>query len=398
MLASDLTTAQRTKEGKAIKTFLLWSFLGSAAFHTIAMAAAPTAFWSSLPEAEEDTIEVVAEPETPVEPEKPLEQKVEPPPPEAAPEVAFAPPPPLAPDSQAPQAAGEDAPTNQPSSRSSEAVNPMTSKTGEDSGLRIGGGPIFSPFGTGFGFGNASRPTGFNPLGQPDGDSKGKPGGTPGGVPGGTATRTTAPPVPAPKPNQPACVSCPKPKYRGSEGSPRVDLTVRPDGSVEVRLRKSSGNPETDRETLETMSKWRYDPKTVPEGGIKKRVRVEYEEEGSNTQRRNEERRRQEAERQQVADRERQQREAQERQRQQPTTAVETPAKPIPPPSVAPPPEAAPPVEKPASEKPANETVAPPSEPAPVEPSPASVEAAPPPEPAPEPAPAAPAPQPSSGQ
>lgn len=167
----------------------------------------------------------------------------------------------------------------------------------------MGGGSIFSPFGTGFGFGNASRPTGFNPLGQPNGDPKGTPGGTPSGTPGSTATRTTAPPIPAP--NQPACLSCPKPKYRGSEGSPRVDLTVRPDGSVEVRLRKSSGNPETDRETLETMSKWRFDPKTIPEGGVKKRVRVEYEEEGSNTQRRNEERRRQEAEQQQVAEQER---------------------------------------------------------------------------------------------
>ncbi|MBW4690481.1 MAG: TonB family protein [Lyngbya sp. HA4199-MV5] len=385
MRASDLTTAQRAKEGKAIKTFLLWSFLGSAAFHTIAMASMPTAFWNSLPEAAEETIEVVADPETPIEPEKPeeqaIEQKVEPPPPEAASEVAFAPPPPLAPDSQAPQAAGEDAPSNLPPSRSSESVNPMTSKTGEDSGLRIGGGPIFSPFGKGFGFGNASRPTGFNPLGRPDGDSRGTPGGTPGGVPGGTATRTTAPPVPAPKPpNQPACVSCPKPKYRGSEGSPRVDMTVRPDGSVEVRLRKSSGNPETDRETLETMSKWRFDPNTIPEGGIKKRVRVEYEEEGSNRQRQNEERRRQDAERQQVAERERQQaaererqrREAQERQRQQ-TTTVE-PTKPGSSPSAAPAPVEAPPAES-----------APAAAPAPVEPAPAPVEAAPP-EPAPAPA------------
>jgi TonB family protein len=387
MLAPDLTTtpalvtAQRTKEGKAIRTFLLWSLLGSAAFHAIAMAAAPTAFWNSLPEATEETIEVVAEPETPIEPEKPVEQKVETTPPEAASEVSFAPPPPLAPDTQAPQAKGEDAPSNQPPSRSPEVVNPITSKTGEDSGLRVGGGPIFSPFGTGFGFGNASRPTGFNPLGQPDGNPKGTPGGTPGGVPGGTATRTTAPPVPTPKPNQPACISCPKPKYRGSEGSPRVDLTVRPDGSVEVRLRKSSGNPETDRETLETMSKWRFDPKTIPEGGIKKRVRVEYEEEGSTRQRQNEERRRQEAERQQIAEQERQRREAQERQRQQPQQAIETPAKPAPTPAPA---EAPAPAEKPAA--PPDPVPAPAVEaPPPPEPAPSEV-APPPPDPVPAPA------------
>ncbi|MBW4693415.1 MAG: TonB family protein [Lyngbya sp. HA4199-MV5] len=375
MLASDLTTAQRIKEGKAITRFLLWSFLGSAAFHTIAMASTPTAFWNSLPEAEEDTIEVVAEPETPVEPEKPVEQKVETPPPEAAPEVAFAPPPPLAPANQAPQTPGEDAPTNKPSVPSPTAANSLTSKTGEDSGLRIGGGPIFSPFGKGFGFGDASRPTGFNPLGQPNGDPKSAPNGNPGGTPGSTATRTTAPPVPAP--NQMTCLSCPKPSYRGTEGSPRVDMTVRPDGSVEVRLRKSSGNPETDRETLETMSKWRFDPKTVPEGGIKKRVRVEYEEEGSNTQRRNEERRRQEAEQRQAVEQERQRREAQERQRQQPTTAVETPERTAP----------ASPTPAPTTEKPVAPSAAPAPAPS-MEAPPAPVEAAPPASPAPAPAPA----------
>jgi hypothetical protein len=91
----------------------------------------------------------------------------------------------------------------------------MTNNAG-DTSLKVGGGPLFKPFGLGSGFGNATRPTGFNPLGIPTGDPQGKPGGVPngnpdgkpdgdpngkpGGVPGGTATRTTAPPVSTPKP------------------------------------------------------------------------------------------------------------------------------------------------------------------------------------------------------
>lgn len=397
----DLVTAQRKKERKAIRTFLLWSLLGSAAFHAIVMASAPTAFWNSLPDAEADTIEVVVEPEVPIAPEKPeaqkLEQTVHPPEPdvvpEVAPEMAFAPPPPpLAPTSQALQPAGEDAPTSHKSATpASEVVNPITSKTGEDAGLRVGGGPIFDPFGKGFGFGIFDRPTGFNPSGKPDGDSKGIPGGTPTGTPDGTpnstATRTTAPSsIAPPTPNQPVCLSCPKPVYQGAEGSPRVDMRIRPDGSVEVRLRKSSGNPETDRETLETMSKWRFDPKTVPEGGIKKRVRVEYEEEGSNYQQQNKERRRREAAQQQLAEQEQQRQEA-ERQRQQPQQAIETPAKSAPTPAPAP-------AEKPtAPPEPAPTPVV--EAPPPAEPAPAPPEVTPPP-PSPVPVPAVESPPASS--
>jgi TonB family protein len=105
------------------------------------------------------------------------------------------------------------------------------------------------------------------------------------------------------------CLSCPKPQYRGKEGTPRVTYDIAPDGRViNIRLRQSSGDAQTDRETLEAMSRWQFNPQTVPEGGrTNVRMRVTFEEEGSQFQRQNEERRR-EAER--LAEQERQQRES----------------------------------------------------------------------------------------
>jgi len=58
-------------------------------------------------------------------------------------------------------------------------------------------------------------------------------------------------------------------------------------------LRQSSGDEQTDRETIEAMSKWQFNPQTIPEGGrTNVRVRVTFEEQGSQFQRQNEERRR----------------------------------------------------------------------------------------------------------
>jgi hypothetical protein len=60
-----------------------------------------------------------------------------------------------------------------------------------------------------------------------------------------------------------------------------------------MRLRKSNGDSETDLETMEAMTKWQFNPKTIPEGGrINVKVRVTFEESGSQFQRENEERRR----------------------------------------------------------------------------------------------------------
>ncbi|MBM0744116.1 energy transducer TonB [Phormidium sp. CLA17] len=399
---SQTVVQQRQKEGKALKNFLIASLVGSLSFHAAVMALQVSDRGGNLPiDPTEEEMEVVVEEASPEQPLQEQIAEIEPPSetdvPDVPEEVAFAPevapPQPLVPESPTPLEKGEDAPSDQPGTDPA-AAQPMTNNAG-DTSLKVGGGPIFKPFGLGSGFGNATRPTGFNPLGVPTGDLQGKPSGDPQGKPGGvsngtgTATRSepsAVPPAVSPaKSKEPVCVSCPKPKYQGREASPRVEMKIQPDGSVQVRLRKSSGNPDLDRQTLETMSKWRFDPQSIPEGGVKKRVRVTYEEEGSITQRQNEQRRRREAERQQVAEQEQQRREAQ-RQRQQPTTAVETPAKPAPAPAAAPTLVETPPVEPVA---PLPEVV-----PAPVEPPPEPVEAAPP-EPAPiEAAPPEPAPAP----
>ncbi|UBF26356.1 energy transducer TonB [Kovacikia minuta CCNUW1] len=376
MNSSESVVRQRQKEGKALKIFLVSSLLGSLALHAVAMTFKVGNFWSYLPTApEEEEMELVVEAAPPEEPvPEEVTAEVEPPP-DVPEEVTYAtevaPPPPLAPESPIPLEKGEDAPSDKPAT-SPEAAQPMTNNAG-DTGLKVGGGPIFKPFGLGSGFGNANRPTGFNPLGKPDGDPNGKPGGVPGGKPDATATRT-APPA---KPKKPVCVSCPQPKYRGTEAVPVVDIDTQPDGSVKVRLRKSSGDPATDRETLETISKWRFDPQTIPEGGTRLRRRVTYEERGSEFQRQNEERRRREADRRQEAERraeQEQQRRAEEERKRTPATATDTPEKPAPStPSTTPISPTSPAPEQPA---------APPPEPAPAP----ALEAAPPPVAAPAPA------------
>ncbi|MBD2022008.1 TonB family protein [Leptolyngbya sp. FACHB-36] len=433
MEASNLASAQRQKEKKLLRTFLLWSALGSVALHAIVLAANPPTFLRGDAVEAEEEIEVVAEP---TEPEAAEPDATEPnvPEPEPSPETTAieepvqdvaiasiaspeAPPPlpALAPESQAPQPAGEDAPSDKPLPPSSEAVNPLTG-TVEALRAAFGGGPISRPGGEGSGFGNAKTPSGFIPGGRPDGKPDGKPGGSPDGKPNGkpggnpnsTATRSGPPAVPAPAvkptgPGKPQCVSCPKPRYRGKEGNPGVTYDIAPDGRVvNLRLRRSSGDPDTDRETLEAMSKWRFDPKTVPEGGRQNvRVRVTFEEEGSTFQRQNEQRRQEQQEQRRIAEQEQQRREAEQRSKPAPTTATDSPKPepvvPVQPAAPASPPPAAQPLPTPSVEAtpapPPVEVAPPPVEPAPVPP---PVEApspvAPPPAPA-EPAPVEPAPE-----
>ena len=399
MDSQNLITQQRQKEGKALKVFLIGSLLSSLAFHASAMSLSVGNIWSYIPQLEEPKEIEVTVTETP--PEKPLAEElpketppekaiarepvteVPPPEPKISQEVAFTPktvaPPPLAPQSQAPLKPGQDAPAKESSSGSSDPVAPLTNSSGDiPIAAGSGAGPITSPEGQGNGFGNADQPTGFVPTGKPEGQpdgkpegtSEGKPQGQPEGVPSSTpetppvqtATNTvpsTPPVAPSPAARQPVCVSCPQPKYRGTEASPRVDLNVRPDGTVEVRLRQSSGNPDLDRETLETMSRWRFDPQTVPQGGVRKRVRVTYEEQGSNFQRQNAERRRQESEQQ------RQQRQAEERRSAPATTAAsETPERTTttaPKPASVPSSETPPKPAAPSSERPTTTTTTPPT-------------------------------------
>jgi TonB family protein len=354
MNSFELISQQRQKESKLLKIFLASSLMGSLVIHAGAMPLRVGNFWNDLSIAVEEGEIVVEEGEMKVtaiesSPEKPIEEALmaEEPPlePNIPQEVEFVPdpaPPPiaLAPESQAPLPTGVDAPSNTSPLPQTDPVTPMTNSAG-DTPVPGASGPITNPRGAGSGFGNATQPTGFAAGGRPDGKPEGSPGGTVGGSRGGTVGGTpggnlggnsgnngsqtamrTVPPTPQPtRSQQPVCVSCPEPRFQGIEASPRVELRILADGSVEVQLRQSSGNPEVDRATLETMSQWRFDPETVPQEGVRRRVRVTYEEEGSNFQRENENRRRLEAERQAA---EQHSREAALRQ-QPPNTATGTP-------------------------------------------------------------------------
>ncbi|EKQ67012.1 TonB family protein [Leptolyngbyaceae cyanobacterium JSC-12] len=336
MNSLKLVTQQRQKEQKVLKVFLVGSLLGSLVVHAGAMTLQVGKLWNPLPqEKETDEIEITV---TNDMVEEPVKEDVLPDvPQEVALDPDIAPPPiPLAPETQAPITPGEDAPSKEPLSPTKEPVASLTNSTGDTPATNTGTGPITSPDGEGSGFGFARLPTGFNSLGKPDGDPQGKPSGVPDGKPGGipdsegktTATRSA--PVPVPTTGKPklVCLECPKPKFRGTEGQPRVTYDVAPDGRViNVRLRKSSGNPEVDRETLETLQRWRFKPETVPQGGQQDiKVRVTFEEEGSKFQRQNEQRRRQEAERRRIAEQEQERREAARQLNSAPAAIRETPA------------------------------------------------------------------------
>jgi TonB family protein len=314
-------------------------FIGSAALHAAIMIVPMPTLWRQAEKESEETIEVIVEaseepiiaetnetpPEVVKEPEViPTKNLIE-----AAPAIIA-----LAPD--IPQNnIGKDAPaSDSPSGDASRRLNPLTSPTGDIAIPTNVVGKIIKENARGWGFGLNREPTGFMRGGSPKGDPNGVVGGQKDGVVNGTpngkgkepvSTLNTPPPVPAiPTPITPSstplkleCISCPKPQFRGKEGTPRVTYDITPDGKVtNVRLRKSSGDPETDRETLEAMTKWQFNPKTVPEGGrTNVKVRVTFEESGSQFQRENEERRRaseqQRSEQQRIAEQERQQREAQ---------------------------------------------------------------------------------------
>lgn len=314
----ERVTQQRHQEGRSLKIFITSSLMGSLACHAFALNVPWGNPWSlhSIPETiDEIEIQVMdlAVPEEALIPEELPEEIIpetieevlpDPIPPE--PELV-AEPPPLAPETALLEPVGEDAPTSEPAALLSDPLAAVTSPTGD---LAVSGsatGSLTDPNGQGSGFGNNDRPTGFASGGTSTGAVNGSPNGIPGGT-GATGTPTAAAAVVKPTPtpsviSQPApqlrCLSCPKPDYQGVEGSPKVDLRIRADGSVEVRLRESSGDPEVDRATLEAMSQWQFDPDTIPEEGVQQRVRVTYEEEGSRFQRENERRRREEAKRQQ---------------------------------------------------------------------------------------------------
>ena len=299
------------KENRALASLLFIGFVGSTCVHAAVMLAPVPTLWKPVSNELDDTMEVVVDtPPTSEQKIAEVPQAIKETEPvtniesnqsvEAAP-VAIA----LAPENTASLKEGKDA-------AAPDSLKPLITSGVSDTKIQSGGGPIIAKDGIGSGFGNAKIPTGFvlggKINGNPNGSKNGVINGIINGNPNGKGTQTNAilPTIPIPVPSQSSnnpppkleCLSCPKPQYRGKEGTPRVTYDIAPNGRVtNVRLRQSSGDAQTDRETIEAMSKWQFNPQTIPEGGrTNVKVRVTFEEEGSKFQRENEERRRQEAE------------------------------------------------------------------------------------------------------
>ncbi len=324
MNVSELDENRSKKENRTLASLLFIGFVGSTCIHAAAMITPIPTLWKPVSK-DNDTMEVVVDttktPEEKVaEVAKEPELKVEEIPPVDAAPIALA----LAPETTTPLAEGKNA-------AAPDTLTPLLSTGVSDTKIQSGGGPIIAKNGIGSGFGNAKIPTGFVLGGKINGDPNGKKDGVIGGIINGKINRTgtqtstildTPTPPTENRPPKLECLSCPKPQYRGKEGTPRVTYDIAADGTVSnVRLRQSSGDTQTDRETIEAMSKWQFNPKTIPEGGrIDVKVRVTFEESGSQFQRENDERRRRESE--QIAEQERTQRDAL---RSQPAPTATTP-------------------------------------------------------------------------
>jgi TonB family protein len=322
MNISELDENRSKKENCTLASLLFIGFVGSTCIHAAAMITPIPTLWKPVSK-DNDTMEVVVDTtKTPEEKvaEVAKEPKVEEVTPVEAAPIALA----LAPETTTPLKEGKDA-------AAPDTLKPLLTSGISDTKIQSGGGPIIAKNGTGSGFGNAKVPTGFVLGGKINGNLNGKKDGVIGGIINGkingTGTQTSTilnTPTP-PTENRPPkleCLSCPKPQYRGKEGTPRVTYDIAADGTVSnVRLRQSSGDAQTDRETIEAMSKWQFNPKTIPEGGrTDVKVRVTFEESGSQFQRENDERRRRGNE--QLAEQERTQRDAM---RSQPAPTATTP-------------------------------------------------------------------------
>ncbi|GBO54768.1 hypothetical protein APA_2819 [Pseudanabaena sp. lw0831] len=330
MNVSELDEIRSKKENRTLASLLFIGFVGSTCIHAAAMITPMPTLWKPVSK-EDDTMEVVVDTtKTPEEKVTEVAKEAEPidkigtnQPVDAAPPAIA-----LAPETTTPLQEGKDA-------AAPDSFKPLLTTGFSDTKIQQGGGPIIAKNGIGSGFGNSKIPTGFvlggkingNPNGKKDGVIGGVVNGNPNGK--GTQTSTSPPAITTPneaKPLKLECLSCPKPQYQGKEGTPRVTYDIGSDGRVtNVRLRQSSGDEQTDLETIEAMSKWQFNPQTIPEGGrTNVKVRVTFEESGSQFQRENEERRRRENE--QLAEQERTQRDAM---RSQPapkaTTSVNNP-------------------------------------------------------------------------
>ena len=219
---------------------------------------------------------------------------------------------------------------------------------------------------------------------------------------GGSATLPAEPPVPLIKPpsapattrQRPKCVNnCDKPDFFGKEGSTQFDFDIDARGNpVNLRLKQSSGDPEVDRQAAETIRRRRYE--SSDEGYQGAKLRVTYEQEGSDFQRQQEQRRREPVATSDQQERDRQLAQPQQRDREltPPATAIDQPVdRSTPLPVVTPVAEPIAPATPLPAPTPDAPTPAPPP-PTQVEPAPAAAPVEPPPAAAPPPAPIAPPP------
>lgn len=327
----DHNDVQSQRENRALASLLFIGVFGSACIHAAVINAPVPTLWRPPVQASDDTMEVVVDPtRAPDDKVSEITKEPEPVAKTEEPQINETPAIALAPETTILKE-GKDA-------AAPDNLKPLLTKGNSDSQIQQGGGSVIAKDGIGSGFGNAKIPSGFIFGGKINGSPNGKKDGVVGGNINGKSNananqNNVLPTVPTPPADTRApkleCLSCPKPQFRGKEGTPRVTYDIAPDGRViNVRLRQTSGDEQTDRETIEAMSKWQFDPKTVPEGGrTNVKVRVTFEEEGSQFQRQNEERRRreselaaQESEQRRLAEQARQQRDAASSKSPAPTT------------------------------------------------------------------------------
>lgn len=267
-------------ENRTLASLLFTGFIGSACVHAAVMIAPVPTLWKPSTNELDDTLEIVIDtsqsPEEKVVAQEILESPQDIPEPvnnlETSQPVEVAPVA-IAPENTVSLKEGKDA-------AAPDDLKPLLTPATSDTKMQSGGGSVIAKDGIGSGLGNAKIPTGFVLGGKINGNPNGSKNEVISGIinvkPNGTATQNavlpTLPNPATPSPNNPLpkleCLSCPKPKYRGKEGTPRVTYDITPDGRVtNIRLRQSSGDPQTDRETLEAMSKWQFNPQTVPDGG-----------------------------------------------------------------------------------------------------------------------------------
>ncbi|MEH2377211.1 energy transducer TonB [Nostoc sp.] len=304
MSFSGITVEQRSKEVEALKSFLTYSLIGSLALHIGVLSSGIGNYFTRMPTAEDQPIEVAIVDSPTAEPEKPLEKIPEEP--KKEPEIVqkqsretplvqksvqefierpkiqpvqepkqttqnpqptnreIAPKPFVPVTTVAPQGGGGGGGSRVLTGNSGSSGSGVALSTGSGTGTGIGSG---SGSGTGTGIGSGSGSGTGTGIGSGSGSGIGN------GV-GNRPTVATAPTVPTPPKinssgngnGRAACREC-NAKYpdaarrRGVEGRVEVAVDTDAQGNVtNVRIARSSGNRELDEETARQAREWKLKP------------------------------------------------------------------------------------------------------------------------------------------